>query len=109
MLDQLLTITRGFAHCFPEGNDPYQMMTRLLEESGELAQKVNHFEGSGIKREKYGQPDPQALAKEIKDVLICALQVAVHYGVEAELEATLALSYQRLKAEGHIPPETSAQ
>ena len=82
------------------------MMTRLLEESGELAQQVNHFEGSGVKREKYGEPDRKKLAKEVMDVMRCALQVAVYYQVEQELEAALALSYQRLEAEGHIHDET---
>jgi NTP pyrophosphatase (non-canonical NTP hydrolase) len=107
MLKQLLILTRGMNHRFPAGNDPFQMITRLLEESGELAQQVNHFEGTGIKLQKYGPPDRKKLAKEIMDVLRCTLQVAVYYGVEAEVEAALAESYQRLKMEGHIeaPPD----
>ncbi len=102
MLTKLLTIVRGLNHRFAEGNQPFMIMTRLLEESGELAQMVNHFEGTGVKREKYGEPNREKLAKEIKDVLLCALQACVYYGVEAEVEATLEYSYQRLKAEGHI-------
>ena len=62
------------------------MMTRLLEECGELAQQVNHFEGSGVKREKHGGPDRAALANEIKQVIVCALRVAQYYDVEKELE-----------------------
>jgi NTP pyrophosphatase (non-canonical NTP hydrolase) len=102
MLEKLLVLTRGMNHRFPRGNDPFQMITRLLEESGELAQQVNHFEGTGVKREKYGQPDRKKLAKEIMDVLRCTLQVAVYYGVEAEVEAALNESYRRLELEGHI-------
>ena len=102
MLIPLLTITRGFNRRFPNGNHPFQIMTRLLEESGELAQLVNHFEGTGVKREKYGEPDRAKLAKEVKDVLLCAMQVAIYYGVEKELEDTLNLSYQRLRNEGYI-------
>lgn len=37
MLEKLFAITRGLMHRFPYGNDPFQIMTRLLEESGELA------------------------------------------------------------------------
>lgn len=33
---------------FSDGNQPFQIITRLCEEAGELAQVVNHFEGSGI-------------------------------------------------------------
>lgn len=103
MLETLLTIAKGQNHRFPAGNHPFQIMTRLLEEAGELAQKVNHFEDTGVKRAKYGEPDRSALAKEVRDVLLCALQAAIYYGVEPELEAHLETAYTRLKAEGHIP------
>ncbi len=101
-LDKLYAVTLGLNRRFPKGNDPFQIMTRLLEESGELAKDVNHFEDSGIKREKYGPPDKTHLAKEVMDVLRCALQVAIYYGVETELETHIQNSYQRLKNEGHL-------
>jgi NTP pyrophosphatase (non-canonical NTP hydrolase) len=40
---------------FPDGNQPFQIITCLCEEAGELAQVVNHFEGS-VKRQKMGEP-----------------------------------------------------
>lgn len=106
MLEKLFAIARGLNHRFPDGNDPFQIMTRLLEEGGELAQQINHFEGSGVKQEKYGAPDRQKLAKEVMDVLRVAGQVAVYYGIEHEVEAALERSYQQLIAEGHLqkPP-----
>jgi NTP pyrophosphatase (non-canonical NTP hydrolase) len=106
MLKDLLTVAQGLNNRFPEGSTPFQIMTRLLEESGELAQQVNIFEGTGIKREKNGPPDRQKMAKEVKDVLLCALQVCLYYGIEEEVEATLQWSYQRLTAEGHIRNES---
>jgi caffeoyl-CoA O-methyltransferase len=101
-VDKLIAITVGYAHRFPNGDEPFQIMTRLLEECGELAQQVNHFEGSGVKWEKYGEPDRAALANEIKQTIVGALRVAQYYGVEKELEDSIAGSYQRLKEEGHI-------
>jgi NTP pyrophosphatase (non-canonical NTP hydrolase) len=77
------------------------MMTRLLQECGELAQQVNHFEGSRVKRERHGQPDRAKLAKEVKDVLGCALQIAQYYGVEQELCASIEYAFQCVRAEGH--------
>lgn len=102
MLAKLFCITAGLNRRFPDGNLPFQIMTRLLEEAGELAQMVNHFEGTGVKREKYGPPDRKKMAKEVKDVLVCALQVALYYGIEEDLEASLDQSEQRLKAEGYL-------
>jgi len=102
MLEKPFLVAQGFRHRFPRGNDPFQMMTRLLEECGELAQQVNHFEGSGVKREKHGEPDRAHLAKEIQQVVGAALQLAVHYGVEREVEEAFEWVYNRLLQEGHI-------
>lgn len=53
-----------------------------------------HFEGSGLKRAKYVQPDPDKLAKEGMDVIRFALQVARYYGTEARLEALFVQRYR---------------
>jgi NTP pyrophosphatase (non-canonical NTP hydrolase) len=104
LIDTLLSIASGYARRFPAGDEPFQMMTRLLEECGELAQQVNHFERTGVKVNKYCEPDRTKLAKEVHDCLICVLQVARHYGIEKEVEQSLQSAYQRLLSEGHIPP-----
>jgi hypothetical protein len=65
-----------------------------------MAQRINHFEGTGIKLEKYGPPDKAKLAKEVMDVLRCGLQVAIYYSIEKELEAVINDSYQKMKSEG---------
>ncbi len=102
---KLYPVTLGLNRRFPEGNEPFKMMTRLLEESGELAKEINHFEGTGLKRQKYGEPDKTHLAKEVMDVLRCTVQVAIFYGIETELEQALQGSYARLKQEGHLRPD----
>ena len=95
LLDKLNTINENLRRRFPDGNDPFRIMTRLLEECGELAEQVNHFEDSGVKRAKHGEPDRAKLAKEVQDVLRCALQIAHHYHIEAELGASVERSYQQ--------------
>lgn len=99
---KLYAITDGLGQRFPQGNNPFQMITRLAEETGELAEQVNHFERSGIKVQKHGEPDKKKLAKEVQDVLRSALQVARHYHVEADLEGAIEQSFQKLKKAGYI-------
>ena len=94
MLENLFVITEDLMRRFPDGNNPFQIMTRLLEECGELAEQVNHFEGMGVKREKHGEPDKEKMAKEVKDVIRGALQIALYYGIEAEVEASFEESYK---------------
>ena len=101
-MERIKKINEGLSKRFPHGEDPFQMVTRLAEECGELAAQVNHFEGSGVKGQKHGEPDRAKLAKEVQDVLRCALRLATYYGIEAELEASISRSYEQMKAEGLI-------
>lgn len=81
---------------YPNGNDPFQIISRLCEEAGELAKEVNHFEGTGIKNEKYGEPDREHLAGEVKNVIWAALQVVEYYSLHTEFEESLNRSWQKL-------------
>ena len=94
--EKLHEIVRMLDKRFPNGTDIFQRVSRLAEETGELAQAVNHAEGTGIKREKYGEPDMKELAKEIQDVMRAALGIAQHYGLEQELKTSIDEAYLRL-------------
>lgn len=95
-------IVDGLNARFPNGNTPFQIVSRLCEEAGELAKAVNHFEGTGIKVQKYGEPDRMNLAKEVQDVIRAALSIAQYYRIETELQISIDDSYQRLVEEGYI-------
>ena len=101
-MDKLYMLAKGLRRRFPDGNDPYQMVTRLAEECGEVASEVSHWEDSGVKRAKYGEPSKEKLAGEIKNVLSCAMQIAVYYDVQDELRWSIEQSLSKLRIEGHI-------
>ena len=104
MYETVTAINRGFARKFPNGIEPYQIMTRLLEEAGELAQQVNHFENSGVKRDKHGEPDRAKLAQEAKGVLLTLFQVVAYYELEPELRASLEYTQHNLRRDGFLEP-----
>ncbi len=101
-LDKILFIAEGLNKKYPNGNTPFQIITRLCEEAGELASAVNHFEDTGAKRQKHGLPDKMALAKEVEDVVRAALSVAQYYGIEQELRAVIDQRYATKVTEGYI-------
>jgi len=101
-MEKLYLLAEGLNKRFPDGNEPYQMATRLAEECGEVAAEVCHWENSGVKRRKRGEPSKEAMAGEIKNVLSCAMQIAVFYGVQEELRRTIDASLDMLREEGHI-------
>lgn len=98
--EKLKLIVEGLNKRFPNGNDPFKIITRLAEETGELAEQVNHFEDTGIKKEKHGEPSKEKLAKEVQDVIRCALAIANFYGIEKELEESIDKSLEKLKSTG---------
>lgn len=99
MFEKILTINTALGRRFPKGDDPFKMLARLLEEAGELAKEVHHMEGEGVKRQKHGEPDRDHLAKEVQDVLRVAFQVASHYNLIPELQASVEKSYRQVLLE----------
>ncbi len=101
-VERIYQINQGLRNAFPNSSNPFEIITRLAEECGELAAEVNHFEGSGVKQKKHGQPNKAKLAKEVQDVIRCALQIATYYKIENQLNQSIETSYQKLKNEGYI-------
>ncbi len=101
-MDKLYKMVKGYFKLYPSGVEPFQMVTRLLEECGEVASEVNHFEDSGIKRMKNGEPSKEALANEIKQAMIALMQITVYYSVQEELENSINDTLRRMKDENLI-------
>ena len=100
--ERLLLNVVGLNNRFPAGNEPFQIVSRMCEETGELAKSVNHVEGTGIKIAMYGPPDHTHLAEDVHHVLRAALSVAVHYGVVEDVKRSIDRSNARLRADGYL-------
>ncbi len=101
-MDRFYKIVEASNKRFPKGVEPFQMATRLLEECGEVAKEVNHWEDSGIKRQKYGEPSKEKLANELRQSIVELFKIAAYYAVEKELEASIEQSLERSRSEGLI-------
>ena len=99
-MDKLYKMAAGYYKRYPKGAEPFQMVTRLLEECGEVASEVNLWEDSGIKRQKRGEPKKEDLAKEVKQALVALTQIAVYYNIENELESSIDASLAHMQSEG---------
>jgi len=107
--DKLYKIVEGLNTRFPDGNDPFMIVTRLAEECGEVAAEINHFERKGRKVELHGEPDPKQLAKELQQVIRAVLALAVYYNLQDALAASIDDSYQRVVDEGLVKPLTTTE
>jgi NTP pyrophosphatase (non-canonical NTP hydrolase) len=106
-IDTLYQIVDGYNARYPDGNNPFAILGRLLEEAGEVATAVNHLERTGAKVEKHGAPDPAALAHEIEDLIHTALALARYYAVEPIVDSAIAETHARLVRAGAIAPARS--
>lgn len=98
-MEKLFLLAKGYMNRFPNGAEPFQMATRLLEECGEVASEINHLEGSGIKNQKHGEPNKEDLANEIKQALGALCQIAVYYEVEEMLDYSIKTSLEKMNLE----------
>ncbi len=105
-LEQIPVLAQALHQRFG-GREPFQIVTRLLEECGELAQEVSHFEGSKTKFVKHGAPSKEKFAKEVMDVLRLVFQIVHYYELEPELRARINNTYDQCVAEGLIQNEQS--
>lgn len=98
----LQSLAAGMNRRFPEGNEPYQIVTRILEECGEVANEVNRLEGSGTKVLRRGAGSKKELAGEVRDALNALNQLCLYYGAHRELDQAIDQSLQSLRQEGYI-------
>ena len=84
--ESMLHISNARRARWPDGDDPFRIVTRLAEEAGELASVVNHLERTGVKIEKHGEPDRSRIAAEALDVMLAALHLVQHYDGLDELD-----------------------
>ena len=103
-IEKLYKIAEALNTRFPDGNDPFMIVTRLAEECGEVATEVNHFEGMGVKIHRYGEPDRKKFVKELQDVIGAVLHLAIYYGLENEMDESVDERYRRVVDEGLIEP-----
>ena len=104
-MEKLKQLATGMNHRFPEGNDAFQITTRLLEECGEVAKEVNRLEKSGTKVQRHGNGTKEDLASEIKDAMNALMQLAIHYDAVEQVEISIDKSIEQLTREGHIREE----
>ena len=98
-MDKLYKVAAGHTARYPDGNEPYKIVSRILEECGEVASEVNHFERSGIKVQKHGEPSKKHLADEVIQALCALTQLVQYYGAEAELAQSIDESLKRIADE----------
>ena len=84
-MEKLYKLVQGYQTLFPDDVNPYEVMTRLTEKSGELATEILKWERED-KRQRSGEPKKEIMAKKIQQALASLTQIVIYYELESELE-----------------------
>lgn len=77
----LVATSRMITIRYPKGHGAFERVIHLTEETGEVAEQINIWAGTGIKRQKHGEFDPRNLAAELSDVMRVAVGIALEFGI----------------------------
>ncbi len=101
-MKKLQQLAEGMNNRFPEGNQSFQIVTRILEECGEVAKEVNRLERSGTKVLRHGDGTKEDLATEIKDAMNALMQLAIYYDAVEQVNVSIDNAIEQLTNEGYI-------
>jgi NTP pyrophosphatase (non-canonical NTP hydrolase) len=77
----LVATSQMIAIRYPNRHGAFERVVKLAEETGEVAEQINIWAGTGIKRQKHGEFDPRNLAAELSDVMRAAVGIALEFGI----------------------------
>jgi NTP pyrophosphatase (non-canonical NTP hydrolase) len=73
----LVATAHELAARYPDDAGAFVKLAKLTEETGEVANQINIWAGTGLKREKHGAFDARELAAELSDVLRAVIGIAL--------------------------------
>ena len=79
---------------FPNGDNPFKILSRLLEESGEVAWEINHYERNGICLEKLNSERKSELVAETYQVMIAICQLIQYFNLEDDFKNRIEEVFQ---------------
>jgi NTP pyrophosphatase (non-canonical NTP hydrolase) len=77
----LVATSQQLSPRYPKKDGAFERVAQLAEETGEVAEQINIWAGTGLKRQKHGEFDPHNLAMELADVMRVAVGIALEFGI----------------------------
>jgi len=81
-LEKILKVAEAQTKRFPNGNDPFKIVSRLLEESGEVAWELNHYDRKGISLECKNKDGKREIMCEMYQVMISLCHLLQYYDLQ---------------------------
>lgn len=77
-------------------------IVNLVVATGQLANAINHTEGSGIKRQTLGNEATSRIIEKAHGVLSIVMSIVNQYGISSDMDEQIIVAYRRYKHLGYI-------
>lgn len=88
---------------YPKKHGAFERVVHLAEETGEVAEQINIWAGTGLKRQKHGEFAPANLAAELSDVMRVAVGIALEFDIVEQVGDHIRTRHAQAKDEVNRP------
>ncbi len=104
-MEMLMKIADAQTKRFPAGENPYKNVCRILEEAGEVAWEINHYERKGISVEKGSFQDKENLVLEAFQLCEVTCQLLQYFDLTQTFKDFIEGTYNKYIDDGYINKE----
>lgn len=94
LLTKVQQVAKAQTKRFPNGNEPFKIGCRILEEAGETIQQLNHYERWGVSTSEKSKEGKENIVKETYQVFIALSQLMQYFDLSIDLENHINEVYQ---------------
>jgi NTP pyrophosphatase (non-canonical NTP hydrolase) len=102
LIEKVFTVAKAQSNRFPEGDYPFNIVSRLLEEGGEVAWELNHYARKGISIDRFNPDGKRELVYETYQVMIALCQLMQYFNLEDDLKKRMDEVHQEYLNKGYL-------
>lgn len=101
-LSKISLVAQAQTKRFPNGDEPFKIVSRLLEESGEVSWELNHYERNNISLMRNCRDNKENLITETYQVMIALNQLLQYYDLSDLFARKIEEVYKEYQDKGYI-------
>lgn len=102
LLSKISLVAQAQSKRFPNGDEPFKIMSRLLEECGEVSWELNHYERMNISVERNCKNNKENIVAEAYQVVMVLSQLLQYFDLSDDFINRIEMVYKEYQDKGYI-------
>lgn len=102
LLNKISLIAQAQSKRFPNGDEPFKIMSRLLEECGEVSWELNHYERANVSVERNCKDNKENIVNEAFQVVMVLNQLLQYFDLSEDFVNKIEMVYKEFQDKGYI-------